>query len=88
MRKTFALCLISLSLLFITVAPVQAAEITPDPASYNYGSTSEHSPATTVGDQAELAETGDPFQVLLLLATTALVLGGALLVYRRFSRQR
>lgn len=67
---------ITLSLTFVSVS--RAAEITPDPSTYSYGSTSEFSPyrslTTTTTTGEGLASTGDDTKVVFLIATCILLL--------------
>ena len=56
--------------------PVHAAEITPDSSSYSYGSTSEIAPSTTITTNgSSLASTGDPANIVKIVAIVLIVVG-------------
>jgi hypothetical protein len=77
-----------LILIMIFAKPVHAAEITPDPSTYVYGSTSEFSPYVTLTSSGSLAPTGESQFILVLLAITAIASGVAVLyVATRLYRQ-
>ncbi len=63
-------------LLLIGGGTVAAAEITPDPTSYSYGSTSEISPSSTITtNPSSLASTGDPANIIKIAAVVLILTG-------------
>lgn len=76
---TFSSLIIILS---VAVAmPVSAAEITPDPDSYSYGSTSEFAVSEEITVAEDLAETGENTKLLYAVAGLLVILGVAAILY-------
>lgn len=73
------------TLLFIIVPRARAAEITPDPTTYSYGSTSEFSQSKNVEiiSQGKLANTGQNVYVLTGIIAVIVCAAGSLIIYRK-----
>lgn len=68
---------------------VSAAEITPNPSTYQYGSTSEYSTGTQVqaSSGGTLADTGDAQSVVNFIATILVIagLGGVFIARKKYA---
>ncbi len=66
--------------------PARAQEITPDPSTYSFGSTSEFSPYAQLQSSATLAPTGQDTRTPIVLA--ALLIGFSTVSIGWFARRR
>lgn len=83
MKKYLLLLPALLIILAMTSSSVHAAEITPDPSEYSFGSTSEMSASGTYdeertedSDSGSLADTGETATYIIVGAVALIIIGG------------